>query len=81
MPQFEKFPIADMPPPPRGKHSGSFAQAIRELCPTEALFVPCSEGETISVLTQRLQSNVSKLKAHMRIDRDRNGVWIYKRES
>ena len=74
MSEFEVRPISELPP----RRGRALAQAIRELRPGEALFVAAREGEDLSIQANRINGTVLRLGAHIRSDRKKNGVWVYK---
>lgn len=84
-PEFEIRPREEMPEvSPRGSKRRGLTDAIRNLNGKDALFVPARDGEDLEATRHRIRALVSanhaNLKASTRIDRNRNGVWIYKNE-
>ena len=83
MSDFRVEPIAKMPPRrPHPSQSNSLATAVRALKTNEALFVAAQLGESADHAMRRIAPNIYRLKvgAHIRMDAEGNGVWIYKTE-
>lgn len=82
MTEFTKGKLNDVPTIPR-KHHG-LTQAIREMEADDALFLPAKDGET-PTLTQRrvgvIANHVARGKFRTRVDNERNGVWVFRRDS
>ena len=70
----KRIRMPEMPSPYRGRGLG---QALRDLEPGQAIFVPCRDGETLNHLRDRVGGNLPR-GGHLRIDRERNGFWLYK---
>ncbi len=75
MNEFEIRPISEVPE--RFKAPG-LAATVRNLKEDEAVFVKARDGETLERMRQRLTGAFAGPGLHSRIDREKNGYWIFR---
>lgn len=75
MTQFTLKKAKDMPV---GSARLSLANAVRNLEPTQAIFIAASEGPDLETVRSRAASTAYPLGAKVRTDREADGVWIYR---
>ena len=72
---FEIRPIEEMP---AKRRDYGLAKIIRELAPGKGIFFQAEEGADLARMHNGLSGQAKKNGGRMRIDKERNGVWIYK---
>ena len=77
MSEFEVRPLSEMPGEIVSGRRTGITKALRNLLPGQVIFVSCREGESLHHLAARVSGNLNH-GTHRRIDRERNGVWLYK---
>ena len=86
MTEFTMGKVSDIPPaPPRGSTRGGLPQALRNLDKDDALFIPAKDGESLHKIQTRASASVRSAGPPgtftTRIDRERNGVWVFLRQN
>ena len=84
MTDFTKGKVSDMPAR-RGNQSRGLAEALRGLTGDDAILMPAIDGEPLSQTQRRATATGFKMggpgKFSTRVDRERNGVWVFLRRN